>query len=74
VREGEIRILNDGSSLFFTENYQENSIQPAMNISGLSFNMVANAVNPMMIDLNIIVDASNGIGVAFRYNKKIIGI
>jgi hypothetical protein len=74
VREGEIRILSDGSTLFFTENYQENSLTPATNISGVTFNAVTNIGNPTLIDLNVAVDASNGTGVTFKYNKKIIGV
>jgi hypothetical protein len=74
VREGEIRILSDGSTLFFTENYQENSLTPATNISGVTFNAVPNIGNPTLIDLNVAVDASNGTAVTFKYNKKIIGV
>lgn len=74
MREGEIRILNDGSTLFITENYQENSLTPSINASGISFNAVYNISNPNLIDLNVSADASNGLQTNLKYNRKIIGI
>jgi hypothetical protein len=68
-REGEIRILNTGGSLYLRDSYQENNITPNSNAAGLTFNAV---YVDSSININIVANSSDGSSTTFKYNRKII--
>lgn len=73
-REGEIRLLNDGSTMYSSEIYQENSTNPHNNLSGMSIDASFNVSDPSVIVLKVLVDASTMNSVSFKFTKRNIKI
>jgi len=61
-REGELRILNDGTNLYVVESYQENNAPPYTNLSKINISAIYTDNS-----INLIINASTGASSTFSY-------